>query len=223
MSQQEIGGNPQSVVLSARTTADAHSRFQLLADGSFRFGPGTSLASAIQSNSELVDAGEYVIPRAFCSTASATTVSGGLRLSFFVAKRSESISQIRFSSGNIAAGATPSLCKLAVYSVDSSNNLTLLGVTANDTALFVSSSTDYTKTLLTSFNKIAGQRYALGVLVITAAATPTFIGSLANIATSNAEPPWTCALLSGQSDIPTSILAGSLTSTGTLVNGLVLR
>jgi hypothetical protein len=141
-----------------------------------------------------------------------TLTSGTLRLSYFTATKTETINNIKGFTASTAAGATPTLCRLGLYSVDSSGNLTLVASCASDTTMFAATTTVYSRALSAPYLKVAGQRYAVGALVVTGAAAPTFPASFfsglgAEMTTTE---PTEAAALSGQTDLPASIMAGSL-------------
>jgi hypothetical protein len=113
-------------------------------------------------------------------------------------------------SGSTAAGATPSLVRIGVWSVDGSGDLTLVGSTANDTALFASTATVYTKAFSSSFTMTQGQLYAVGVLIVTAATAPIIAAAVHNVGVEGAVSPRITASLSGQTDLESTISSGSL-------------
>jgi hypothetical protein len=146
--------------------------------------------------------------------------SGTLLLTYFTAQRTESITQIRCYVGGTAAGATPTLCRFGIWSVSASDDslTALLASTANDTTLFGVANTAYTKTLGSTFNKVVDTRYAVGVLVVSAAAIPAFMGcGVANGALDAAALPRLSAFVSSQSDLPSTVAAGSLTASTRIV------
>jgi len=158
------------------------------------------------------------------ATASPTCTSQLLRLMYFTAPRAETIANVAVLTSGTAAGATPTLCRIGVYSVAANGDLTLVGACANDTSLFATINTRYARALSASYNAVLGQRYAMGVLVVTAAATPTFVGIAPNSAlvTSFSTSPRISGSLAGQSDLPSSIAAGSVAATTVLPYGEVL-
>lgn len=157
--------------------------------------------------------GEEVMPRFGVTSANTTSGSGTLALTYFTAQRSESISQVRTSTQATAAGATPTICRFGVYSIDAAGAGTLIASTANDTTLFAAAFTVYTRSFSSAFVKQAGQLYALGILVLSAAALPNFYSAavtpqMPNFGTGLA--PRLSARLTGQTDLPGSFAAGSL-------------
>lgn len=143
----------------------------------------------------------------------ATLTSGIVRLAYFTAKKTETINSVRIGTYTTAAGATPTLCRVGIYSVDGSGNLTLVASTENDTSLFASASTTYTKALSAAWSKVAGTRYAVGVLVVTGATAPTIQGQLLSLGDELGQAPRLAGARAGQSDLPSSITAGNVADT----------
>lgn len=141
---------------------------------------------------------------------SVVTGNQTVRLTYFTARKSETVTQLRLVGGATAAGATPTLVRAGVYSVAANGDLTLVGGIANDPSLFAAVSTSYVRALTAPFDKVAGQRYAVGVLVVSGATTPTLTGHPALSPSEAAIAPRIGALLGGQSDLPAFIAAGAL-------------
>lgn len=174
------------------------------------------IVSAVPKHSDLAT-GESNVPRTEL-TAANVMVSGVLYVSYLTAQRTELVGRVRLVCAT-AAGATPTLCKVALFSVgagdDLTSDLTELLTSANDTSLFSSSNTAYTVTFPDWVTKTAGQRYAVGVLVVSGSSMPTLAGmqvsTLAAVETS--VPPILSAELSGQSDITGDVTGTLSTST----------
>lgn len=166
--------------------------------------------------------GEETIPR-LITTAAQALLSGQMRLTYFTAAKTELVSQVQLLSGGIAAGATPTLCRAGIYSVAANGDLTLAGSIANDTTLFSAASTTYTRSLSASFTKQAGQRYAFGILVVSAAAMPNIPCSAGN----NAAAAWSVApklvgRVDSLTDLPASVTAAGVGATGQAFYSTVL-
>lgn len=160
--------------------------------------------------SQRLTSGEEVLPR-LTVASSAALADGTMRLSYFTARKTEAITQMRMGSGNTAAGATPTLARFGVYSEDATTgDLTLLAAIASDTALFAATSTQYTRTLTSTFNKVAGTRYAVGVLMKSGAAFPSIAGVVTTSSSDAALAPRLSAALTGQTDLPATVTAASL-------------
>lgn len=161
-----------------------------------------------------VTAGETIMPRHLMTT-SATFTTQSLRLGYFTAQKTESINTVGLTTAGIAAGATPTLIRFGIYSIDGSGNGTLVASTPNDTTLLSVINTRYTKGLSAPWSKVTGQRYAIGILIVTAAATPSAMGwaSTAGHVVFGIAPRIT-GLISGQADLPGSFLAGTVVASG---------
>jgi hypothetical protein len=174
----------------------------------------TQIRSDLTATLRMLDSGEATLPRISGGNALVAWTSGSLRLAYFTARKTEMISQI-YAVAAAGAGATPTLCRMAWFSVAANGDLTLIGACANDTTLFASA-TKFTRSLTGGpFLKVAGTVYALGILVVTGASMPTFAGASVSSADSRDEPVLTGALGS-QTDITSPIAVGSLTVSGSM-------
>ena len=155
--------------------------------------------------------GESTLPRRIVFSSAVTGGNSVLRLTYFTAKKTETITQVRTITGT-TAGVTPTLCRIGIYSVAGNGNLTLEASTANDTALWVAANTAYTKSLSASFTKTKGQRYAVALLVVGAATAPTFYGN----ALSGSEMAFGPRLsgFSNQTDLVSSLTEASISASG---------
>ncbi len=147
------------------------------------------------------------------TTNAAATGTQVLRLSYFTAPKSLLAASVRMMSGGTAAGATPTIVRIGIYSEAANGDLTLIGSTPNDTALFAAAATAYTKALSVSTQFIEGSRYATGLLVVTAAAAPSIVGvTFGGFSISGTDAPRLTAHVSGQANLPSSVAVGSLTA-----------
>jgi hypothetical protein len=168
-------------------------------------------------------AGEETMPRWAASNLTNITLSSGtFRVAYFRARKNETVTQIRMQSGSTAAGATPTLVQFGLYSVDSSGNLTLLSSISNDTSIFASANTDYTRNMTASVTLAQGQQYAIGAIVVTAATAPTVTGVICGTGSSNSNDPRLTAVWTGQSSLPSSVTAGSLSTSSSFMYAQVL-
>lgn len=169
--------------------------------------------------------GESTLPRLQVTSTSSATGTGNLRLTYFTAQKTETTTQVRVISGGTAAAATPTLVRIGLYLIDGSDGGTLVASTVSDTALFAATNTVYTRSWSTPYAKVAGQRYALSVLVVTGAAAPTLAGHAA-LASAAGEvttvAPRLSATFSGQTDLPASFATGSLAVSGNLHYAAIL-
>lgn len=172
--------------------------------------------------------GDEIITRKDGTMAGSTAVPAAnqnLILAYFNAHRQIVSTQARVITGGTAAGATPTLCRLGLYQITTILGIltgTLVASTANDTTLFAASSTAYTKSWSTSVVMQPGARYALGILAVTGAAAPTFVGQICNAVAEAALPPRVTGALAGQADLPATFTDSSLTSFGFRHYGVIL-
>jgi len=154
------------------------------------------------------------LPRLISTSAAVATGNQNLRLTYFTAQTSFTAANMTVASGSTAAGATPTLVRLGLYTVASNGDLTLVASTASDTSLLASTNTLYTKALSSSYAVVKGQRYAAALLVVTSATAPTVVGQFpgGSTATLSAASPRLVGLVAAQSDLPSSVLSASVTN-----------
>lgn len=138
--------------------------------------------------------------------------SGVMVLSYFTAHQAvSSAANVYVRSGATAAGATPTLVRWGLYSVAGNGDLTLVASIANSTNLFAATNTGYTRSISTPYSLTAGQRYASAWLIVTSAAMPTIIGPGPAVGAAElAIAPRLTGQVSGQTDLPSSVSAGSV-------------
>ena len=160
--------------------------------------------------------GFLTIPRWATNTTSLSLGgSGSLHLTYFDADKTAVVTTVGARSGGTAAGATPTVARIGLYSVAANGDLTLIASTANDTALFSAANTNYSKSFSASATVTRGQRLAVGVLVVSGATMPTLVGNSGNAGSSElAIAPRLCGLVTGQTDLPSSVAAGSVSNSG---------
>lgn len=138
---------------------------------------------------------------------SGNTTTGIAYFTFFTAQTSLTVSQIAMSSGTTQA-STVTTARMGLYTVDSSDNITLVARVASDTSLFTSSNTVYTRSFDTTggypstYDIVAGTRYAVGVIVV-ASTAPSYSGTVASAAVMALAPRVNGAATS-LTDLPTS-------------------
>lgn len=170
--------------------------------------------------------GENTFSRYLNSTSTNTLTNGVLRLTFFTARKTETITQVRTRTGAQAqVGAT--LCRIGIYTVDAADNLTaLVASTTNDTALWSTGSTTYTKTLTASFTKTRGQRYAVGLLEVGSSTAANAFGTVGPEANEAAQVPRLSGTVSSLSDLPSAgspvVAVGSLATSNILMYAALL-
>lgn len=180
-------------------------------------GDADILPAALYRDTNALTSGDETFPRLYGTNNALTTATGSLRLTFFTAKRSFTTTQVCVPTGGTAAAATPTLCRIGLWTVDSSDNsVALVASVANDTTLWASSNsrTSGTRSWSSSYSYVAGQRYAIGVLVVTGAATPTFPGITVATALQaiTADAPRLSGILASQTDLPSSFTSAGLTT-----------
>lgn len=175
------------------------------------------VAERARQNYRLAATGEDTYDRLLAFSSIAMT-SGFMRVTYFKARSTETITKLLMGSSSTAAAATPTLVRMGIYSVASDWALTaLLASTANDTALFSTINTEYLKSLSGSWSKVADTWYALGLLVVSGAAVPTIVGNSiasASIAGGTNGRPRLGGLQTGLSDLPASASAVGVAASG---------
>jgi hypothetical protein len=143
-------------------------------------------------------------------------VSGSMLLSYFVADESLLCGHVASISGGTAA-ATITTAKQGLYSVDpTTGNLTRIGVTPNTTTLFAAINTSYPTALSAAAQLTRGNVYALATLLV-GTTMPTLVGVLP-IADVNLTPRRS-GLVTGQTDIPSSVLGTGVSTASGFVYG----
>jgi hypothetical protein len=177
-------------------------------DGKYRWS-----MSAQRGEADSLTTGEATIPRTDAGISNGNSMtSGSLRLTYKTATKTEVINTLEIPCGGTAAAATPSLIRAGVYVEEANGDLTLVASSANNTALFNAASTENSIALSAPFTKIRGKRYAVGLLVVTAATPPTVFGSTSLLSSIIAKSPVLAAVRTGQSDLPASVTAAQVAS-----------
>lgn len=146
------------------------------------------------------------------ATGVITMTSNSIRFNYFTADKAMNVASITTITSTTAAGATPTLCRYGLYNVEANGDLTLLGATTADTTTWASASVSYTRSLTSLVPVVRNQRLAIGVLIVTAAATPTIQGLFFNADAFSQEPRLSAAA-TATGDLPASVLAANLSST----------
>lgn len=186
-----------------------------LSRGGIVYGPGPAF---FPEESPHLTAGFTSYPRHFGITSNTAPTSQDLCLTFFTANKTEQVSAAAMICGTTNAGATPTLIRYGLYLENpSTKDIDLVASTASDTALFAVANTRYSKALSAAYTLTAGSRYAFGLLVVSAAAMPTPMGSNALGATTVANTelnrsPRLCSKIASQADLPSSVTDANLTS-----------
>lgn len=165
--------------------------------------------------------GEAIVPRIASILETTGPGTGVLHLTYFPALKSETCTSAAMIVGAVAAAATPTLVRMGLYSIDSAGAATLIASTANDTALFSAANTRYSKDFTTPVARTAGQRYALGVLTVSAGACANFLAiTLGAGTTMNVEAgksPMLATRITSQTDLPSTITAAAQVAAATRI------
>jgi len=179
---------------------------------------------ADRSNGNALAVGEEVYTRERADSSTGVVNTQALRLAYFTARKPQTTTKVRVRSGTTAAGATPTLCRVGLYLIDGAGDGTRVASILNDTSLFNLASTGFTRDWSVPYVMIAGQRYALGILIVTTAATPTLCGY--TYATSmdeeGAMTPRLTGRLNTQTDLPVAFADASLATTINRYYGVIL-
>lgn len=189
--------------------------------------PSTSpVTTLLTSRFYILASGEETSPRTNLTHLNGAAVSGTLYLSYFTAQKTETITQVTTTTGSTSAGATQTLSRIGVYSEAANGDLTLVASTANDTALWRTTYTDYTKSFSSSWTKQAGQVYAVATLIVTAAALPTWLGlnapSVGILGQKLSTRPRICGTFVSQTDLPSTVANGNIGQSTQPVYALIL-
>lgn len=146
-----------------------------------------------------------------CPVGSATSTSGRLVLTGFVAPLSETFGKIRsISAGAGSSGLT--LAKMGLYSMSADGALTLVASTTSDTTLWASTWTIYTRDLTSPITLTKGSWYAIGLIAVgtTAGSYSVTSQNWTGGTTGSGEVPWYSGYVSSLSDLPATVTYGSL-------------
>jgi hypothetical protein len=164
--------------------------------------------------------GEETFCRFWANSSSAQAgASGTMLLTYFTAQKTESITTLSVSPGTAGAGLT--LARYGVYSVGAAGALSsLLASSANNTSQWTIATpglngTNAAATLTSTFSKVAGTRYAIGLLAV-GTTMPSFIGCtpMAAAPADCAQDPRVCGVVTGQANLPASVVSGSIANYG---------
>jgi hypothetical protein len=162
----------------------------------------------------LTAGGEAVCDRRIIAATGTALGSGNLQLTYFTAQVAETINNLVLYTASTAA-ATVTLIRYGVYSVAANGDLTLVASTANDTSLLAVANTRYLKALSSSWSKLAGQRYAAGLLTVSTT-SPSMVAvnaqSAAIFDAVFAQEPRLFGVVTSQSDLPSTVANASVTS-----------
>jgi len=226
----ETGATSAEVMFGTRVTGDAQNRLEITADGSIKQGDGT-VAPALPIDDQQW-AEDNVVETMLRHEAVAIDValgaSGRTSYTHFRANRNITARTIEVTTGGTAAGATPTLVKVGLCSVAANGDLTLLGQSVNNVALFAAANTQYRIGLAASVPLTRGTVYALVVIVVSGATLPTFVGMTVNPAIdAGASTPVMTTRHDSQTDTVASLTRATVTAaavwSGARVRGVATR
>lgn len=156
--------------------------------------------------------GEGVFPR-MLATGSQASASGRMLLTYCTAEVSETTTQMALGTASIAAAPTPTLVRAGIYEIDVAGNGTLVAAILNDTTIFAAATAKYIRTLISALNKVAGKRYATGILVVSTQTLPNYpgISMQGSNAFATAEPRL-AGSIDGLTDLPSTFLSTDVAS-----------
>lgn len=167
-----------------------------------------------QSGQDMLVTGEMAPARELVTSGVAGGTTGTFSLLYFTARKTETINTVTVWTGSTGAAATPTLIRFGIYSIAADGGGTLVAATVNDTTLLAAANTEYSKALAAPFSKVAGRRYAIGTLVVSATTMPNFQGQNASGTTASTAflslPPRQSGRLTGQADLPSTFTDASL-------------
>lgn len=179
---------------------------------------GTTAGTATEGNDarlvglvgDFLDTGEETVTRDTCGVGTGLGNSN-LHLTYFTARKTETTTQVR-TYNTTAAGATPTLSRVGLYLADSSGNGTLVAATASDTSFWTAANSNAIRAWTVPYAKIAGQRYAVGILCVTAAALPSLLCTTVLATPETLMSPLISGRIASQADLPATFTAASLVS-----------
>lgn len=168
------------------------------------------------SYADQLTSGQETHDRKYIRDSTVALTSGTVRYIYFTSRKTETVNNIRMTSGGTAA-ATVTTVQVGIYQVEANGDLTKLGETPNDATLLTGTSTQYTKALSAPVNLVAGQRYAIALLVV-ASTMPTMAGVVGTISAELfSSAPRIAATFAGQSALVSSVANASLAGSGSHV------
>lgn len=183
--------------------------------------PSTSNAPVYNDLYNEVGGGISTFSRALLTGANQIGMISGMNfLTYFTAGQDITVGNLNIANGT-AAAATPTLCRAGIYSIDAATRAgTLIASSANNTALFSVANAFNNVPLTAPVALTRGQRYAVGICVVTAATPPALSGH-AMIGGVTTALPRLSGYLSGQADLAANYADASLSaSSGRAWTGL---
>ena len=144
-----------------------------------RLSSAVALAANVNSMAGAISSVETVPRYAFTTTA-VTATSNGCLFAFFTPVVTLTVTQITMQTYGAASGLTTGRMALCTWS-ESTSTASVVAKCANDTSLFGSIQTQYTRSFSTaggfpsSYTLVAGTRYAVVVYAVASTTYPTFV------------------------------------------------
>lgn len=146
----------------------------------------------------------------------ALPASGTMLLAYRTATAANAVActKIKTHTSYTAAAATPTLCRMGLYTIDSSGNGTLVAACASDTTLWAATDTTYSRALASpsSYTPVPGQRYAFALLCVSGVAVPKFMGVTYGGNDVMDDAPRVAGRITGQTDLPATFTAAAVTT-----------
>lgn len=160
--------------------------------------------------------------RLVASAAVSLGGTGVATFTFFRVARTENVNTLTFYTGSTPAADDPTVVQYGLYSEDPTTyGITRLAQSTNDaptTMLTGASGTPFAKTLDATVGLVAGSRYAVGLLVVSAATMPTTHGiALSAGALVTPEHPRMASQIGGMTSMPASVADGAIANRGSLI------
>lgn len=147
------------------------------------------------------------------SLTTITLTSGVLRGGYFTARTARKVANAVTRTGATAAGATPTVNRIGLWTVDANGGLTaLVANTAHSATLWDTIATTYTTALAAAYTFVPGTRYYAGALCVTGATAPVICGAADGDSGLQAIAPRITGTLSGQTDLPATVASGSMSA-----------
>ena len=182
----------------------------------------TSRASQVELDNQLTNflASEHQptggidnIGRGGVSFGSSSSVLGAIFFTYFTPLKNITVSEITMRTV-APAGSGITLARMGLYTIATNGDSTLVARTANDTTLFTSTNTTYTRSFDTTggypatYSLVAGTRYASAV-IITGTSTANLVSSF-SIGAVSALPPRISGARTSQTDLTTTNTADDI-------------
>ena len=160
------------------------------------------------ASAEPLASGEAIFPR-MCMNSSVSTTLGVLLITYWTAATSGTATTVTTSTGG-TAGSVLTYAAVGIYSVAANGDLTKLTDTGDlHASLWASTYTVYASSLSPSFTRVAGTRYAIGVLT-TGTTAPSLLGNNFAGGFTTSTPLAAGTNGSGLTSLPSSVAHGSI-------------